>query len=76
MNNQLYRIESYFDHPKAAKWMSIGPNFRCMRKSFAQGAWAMLTAHIGGDTKYRLVIDVVGEPEVIEEYNTSHITVN
>lgn len=73
---QLYRIESYFDHPKAAKWMSIGIGFTCMRKSFADGAWAMLTAHIGGNKKYRLVTDSKENPQVIKEYNTGQVRVN
>ena len=66
----LYRIEAYLSRDE--KWVRTGVSFICMRKSFAEGAWAMLRAQYGGGARYRLVKD----GEVIEEWNSGEVRLN
>ena len=65
-----YKIEFYLD-PPVDRWHSI-PSFSYMRKSFAEGAWAMLKAHYNQTTKHRLLKD----GEVIEECSLQRVHVN
>jgi hypothetical protein len=61
---KLYRIEYYAEAP-LNRWMSAGVSFTSMRKSFAEGAWCMLTAHYNQTKKHRLVCENDGT--VVEE---------
>lgn len=70
---KLYKIEACLKH--GDKWIAM-PSFSCMRKSFADGAWAMLRANYGGLMKYRLVIDKKGPVEIIDEWNSPEVRVN
>lgn len=69
----MYRIEIYWKEQN--KWMPLGVSFRNMRKSFAQGAWAMLKAHYGEETNYRLVTEEK-EPEIIDTWSSPTVSVN
>jgi hypothetical protein len=53
--NKLYTIQHYMP-PPVDKWAAL-PSFSCMRKSFAEGAWAMLRAHYNQRTEHRLMCD-------------------
>lgn len=71
---QLYRIEQFWEFGQ--KWQKLGPSFTCMRKSFAEGAWAMLKAHYGQQKQFRLVTDVKENPTVIDTWNSPKVSVN
>ena len=77
MNNKKLKAQSYYDiefrhqpHPKneGEKWGKL-PSFSYMRKSFAEGAWAMLRAHYNQRSEHRLMkngeeIDRIGTQKV------------
>lgn len=70
MNQKLYDIEFYMP-PPIDKWAKqIG--FQYMRKSFAEGAWAMLKAHYNQRYEHRLLCDGV----VIDQIGKRTIKVN
>jgi len=74
-HRKLYKIEYLFEHPNfpnGSKWMDF-TMFTCMQKSFAEGAFAMLKAHYGGEKKYRLVDS---EGTIVDQWNTGKIVVN
>jgi hypothetical protein len=68
-NQPLYDIEYYMETP-VDRWSSL-PSFRCMRRSFAEGAWAMLKAHYNQPCRHRLVRD----GEVIDEIGRQQVKV-
>ena len=70
---KLYRIEFY--SKVCNKWMSL-TSFSCMRKTYAEGAWAMIRAHYGENKEYRLVVDKTGPVEIIDEWNSPTVKVN
>jgi len=47
-----------------------------MRKTYAEGAWAMIRAHYGENKEYRLVVDKTGPVEIIDEWNSPTVKVN
>lgn len=55
MAEKLYTIERYAPAP-LDKWMKL-TSFTYMRKSFAEGAWAMLRAHYNQNAEHRLLCD-------------------
>lgn len=70
MSQKLYDIEFYMP-PPIDKWAKqIG--FQYMRKSFAEGAWAMLKAHYNQPYEHRLLCDGV----VIDQIGKQKIKVN
>lgn len=64
---KTYRIENWC--PTLNRWVTYG-QFNYMPKGFADGAWSMLTAFIGGDRKFRLVTN---DGTIVREYCTGHI---
>jgi hypothetical protein len=54
MSNQKYYDIEFYMPPPVDKWTRL-PSFACMRKSFAEGAWAMLRATYNHDREHRLV---------------------
>lgn len=71
---KLYKIQLYWEHIDQ-KWHNLFP-FTCMRKSYAEGAWAMLKAHYGGNKKYRFMIDSKENPEIIDTWDSPNVTMN
>lgn len=67
---KLYDIEFYMP-PPIDKWSKM-TGFCYMRKSFAEGAWAMLKAHYNHRTEHRLLCD----GKVIKELTKQTIKVN
>jgi hypothetical protein len=67
---KLYDIESYWETD--GKWHKMSPIWVSMRKSYAMGAWSILKAFFGKETKYRLVCD----GEVIEKCGKGTIISN
>ena len=55
MPQKYYSIEHYMP-PPVDKWAKM-ISFQYMRKSYAEGAWAMLRAHYNQRTEHRLVCD-------------------
>jgi len=53
---KLYKIQKLMEHPKGDKWLDSFP-FVHMRKTYAEGAWAMLKAFTGNGQKHRLLCD-------------------
>jgi len=70
MSQKLYDIEFYMP-PPVDKWVKMA-SFGYMRKSFAEGAWAMLKAHYNQRCEHRLVCDGV----VLEYIGKQTIKVN
>jgi hypothetical protein len=66
----LYKIERFSD--ALNKWV-VFCQFDCMQKSFAMGAWAMLTSFCDTKNEYRLVKD---ENEVVEHCTKQTINLN
>ena len=67
---KLYDIEFYMP-PPIDKWSKM-VSFCYMRKSFAEGAWAMLKSYYNHRTEHRLLCD----GKVIEELSKQTIKVN
>ena len=64
---KYYDIEFYMPSP-INKWIKM-TSFSCMRKSFAEGAWAMLKAHYNQPYEHRLlcngeVVDTVSKQTI------------
>lgn len=70
MAEKLYTIEFYMP-PPVDKWAGM-TSFKYMRKSFAEGAWAMLRAHYNQNRKHRLVCD----GQVVNEVGEQRVKVN
>jgi hypothetical protein len=68
---RFYRIE-YWQREPLNRWAQFG-TFQYMRKSFAEGAFAMLKSMNGGDKRYRLLD---GADNIIDEHRTGTIHVN
>jgi len=68
--NPLYAIESWMPEP-IGKWHKL-TGFNHLQKSYALGAWAMLKAHYGQRTRYRLIKD----GEVIDECGLRNVSAN
>ena len=67
-HQSYYTIEFQFQPPLENKWGKM-PSFSYMRKSFAEGAWAMLKAHYNQKRGHRLlkdgeVVETIGKQEV------------
>lgn len=71
---KYFTILSRLRDREDAKWISQ-PSFSHMRKSFADGAWAMLKAHGGGILEYRLV-DACDRERVIDSHKSSPMRVS
>ena len=56
------------------RWSTM-PFFGDMRKSFADGAWAMLKSFNGGGKNYRLV-EITNGNKIIDNYGTGTIKLN
>ena len=69
-NQKYYDIEFYMPSP-IDKWSKM-VSFSCMRKSFAEGAWAMLKAHYNQSYEHRLLCD----GQVIDTISKQSIKVN
>jgi hypothetical protein len=67
MTETLYTIERLSVGLATEQWRPLGVGFQQMRKSYAEGAFAMIKAHYGTGRQYRLVNDL---GEVIDEWNT------
>ena len=70
MAEKLYDIEFYMP-PPVDKWAK-STGFSYMRKSFAEGAWAMLRAHYNQNYKHRLLCN----GKIIAETGLQTIKVN
>lgn len=70
MNHCDYHIDFYMP-PPIDKWHVL-TGFSCIRRSYAEGAWAMLRAHYNQKQKHRLR---KGQ-EVIAECGLQTINVN
>lgn len=70
MGQKIYDIEFYMP-PPVDKWRRM-VGFQYMRKSFAEGAWAMLKAHYNQKYEHRLLCD----GEVIDQIGKQQIKVN
>ena len=70
---KTYKIEYLMRQPiNRENWVVMFP-FQHMRKSFAEGAFAMLKSLYGGEKKYRLVDS---DGKIVDEWNTGKIVVN
>ncbi len=70
---KLYKIEYLMFQPvNRENWITMFP-FTHMQKSFAEGAFAMLKAHYGGEKKYRLVDS---DGTIVDQWNTGKVVVN
>jgi hypothetical protein len=67
---KLYDIEFYMP-PPIDKWSKM-VSFCYMRKSFAEGAWAMLKAHYNQRYEHRLLCN----GEVVDKISKQIINVN
>ena len=71
MSNQKYYDIEFYMPPPIDKWRKqIG--FSYMRKSFAEGAWAMLKSHYNHSYEYRLLCN----GDVVESMSKQTIKVN
>jgi len=59
---KIYDIEAYMA-PPIDKWSKL-IGFQYMRKSYAEGAWAMLKSHYNQRTEHRLLCDGVAVEQV------------
>jgi hypothetical protein len=48
-------------------------SFSAMRKTYAQGAWDMITAHYGEQKQFRLVVDNKGPLEIIDTWDSPRV---
>ena len=67
---KLYDIEFYMP-PPVDKWQRL-MGFCCMRKSFAEGAWAMLKSHYNQRFEHRLICNGT----VVESLGKQTVKVN
>ena len=67
---KLYDIEFYMP-PPVDRWSKL-ISFQYMRKSYAEGAWAMLRAHYNQRTEHRLLCD----GKVIDECGKQTVMLN
>lgn len=71
MSAQKYYTIEFYMPPPVDKW-AIMISFAYMRKSFAEGAWAMLKAHYNQSYEHRLLCN----GEVVDTISKQTINVN
>lgn len=69
-SQKLYDIEFYMP-PPVDKWRKM-VGFSYMRKSYAEGAWAMLRSHYNQNHEHRLMCN----GEVVDQISKQTIKVN
>lgn len=71
MSAQKYYTIEFYMPPPVDKWVTM-ISFSYMRKSYAEGAWAMLKAHYNQQYEHRLLCDGV----VVETLSKQTVKLN